>query len=175
MPTAAPAFRLRVWTRFFAPVERVWELKTDLARVREEFRPWMEFRPQDPEALCRAVRSGQTGRFPARLWPLGISWTTELVEARPTERFVDRSQNLLYAAFEHRHVFEPADDGCRYVDDVTFTPAAPLPAGLVARMTAAMFGHRHRQSARHLPHDARATAIVVLRQVLEDEGPAELG
>lgn len=165
-------WRLRVWTRFLAPVDEVWKVKTDLGPARQEFWPVFDFRVDDPQRLYRAVRQGLAPEtFQARLWPWPVRWQTELVEAVPGRYFVDRSHdNALFKAFEHRHLFEPTEDGTRYVDDVRFTPADGLPDRLSARLTARLFAHRHHKAARHLPHDERATGIVVLREILSDEG-----
>ncbi len=162
-------WRLRVWTRFLAPCADVWREKTDMAFARQEFRPLMDFRPEDPEGLRAAVVEGRPGRFRARLWPLGVRWESEIVESLPGVRFVDRSSNRLFAVYEHHHLFEPTADGCRYVDDLLFSPASGLPPKLAARLTEKLFVHRHRQAARHLPHDPRAMGVSVLRQVLPEE------
>ncbi|RME20850.1 MAG: hypothetical protein D6798_19520 [Deltaproteobacteria bacterium] len=161
-------WRLRVWTRFLAPCEDVWRAKTDAGIAHDEFRPWLDFRPDDPDGMQRAVVEGRPGRFPARLWPLGIEWVTEIVESVPGVEFVDRSRNRLFSEYEHHHVFEPTTDGCRYIDDVRFVPAPGLPSRLVARLTERLFVHRHRRAARHLPHDPQATGVSVLRRVLPD-------
>lgn len=176
MAVSAPplAWRLRVWTRFLAPPEQVWALKTDLDRLSQELWP-LVLAFEDRAAVLAALQQGRPGSFPARLYPPGIRWVTELTEIVPGQRFVDRSRNALYRDFEHRHLVEPSQDGTRYVDDVTFTPAGPCP-DLVVRLTRHSFQRRHRRAARHLPHDPRATGVVALRQVLEHErdgAPAE--
>lgn len=169
-PTTPYRWRLRVWTRFLAPVDQVWQVKTDMAVARREFWPFFDFKVDDPHRLSRAVRFGLVPEtFQARLWPWPVAWQTELVEAIPGQRFVDRSQNALFQAFEHRHLFEASEDGSRYIDDVRFTPADGLPQRLAARLTARLFVHRHRQAAGQLPHDERATGVAMLRQVLPDE------
>lgn len=172
--TQPPSWRLRVWTRFLAPPEQVWAFKTDPDRLAQELWP-LVLRFDDRAALVAALQQGLPGRFPARLYPPGLRWVTELAQVEPGQRFVDRSQNLLYRDFEHRHVVQPVTDGTRYVDDVTFTPAGPWPE-LIVHLTRLSFQSRHRRAARHLPHDPRATGVVVLRQVLEHErtgGPTE--
>lgn len=174
MSAPPPTWRLRVWTRFLAPPDQVWALKTDPDRLAQELWP-LVLRFQDRAAVAQALQQGRPGRFPARLYPPGLRWVTELSEVVPGQRFVDRSQNLLYRDFEHRHLVEPAQDGTRYVDDVRFTPAGPWP-GLIVALTRLSFQSRHRRAARLLPHDPRATGVVVLRQVLEHElagAPAE--
>ncbi len=175
MSAVAPTWRLRVWTRFLAPVDDVWRLKTELAFARKEFWPYFDFRPDDPDGLLQTIRGAGRGEFPATLWPWGVSWTTRVVESKPAEHFVDRSQNALFDFFEHHHLFEPTDDGTRYIDDVRFTPASSLPEQLAARMTRRLFVHRHAQASKHLPHDKRATGVAMLRQVLPEEAEALAG
>lgn len=173
MSSSLPQWRLRVWTRFLAPLDQVWQVKTDLAFARQEFWPCFDFRVDDPDGLRDAVRGGDAPRgFEARLWPWGLRWHTELVESVPMQRFTDSSRNRLFASFEHQHIFEATADGTRYIDDVCFAPAPGLPPRLVARLTARLFAHRHKQAGKHLPHDERATGVVVLREVLPDEGRA---
>ena len=50
----ATTFHLRVWTRFFAPLEDVWALKTDPAAIQAELQPWSSFSIKDGDALRRA-------------------------------------------------------------------------------------------------------------------------
>lgn len=162
-----PAWRLRVWTRFHAPPAEVWRLKTDPAALRRELRP-LALRVADPEGLHRALDQGQVGAFAASVAPLGLSWPLEVLEVQPGRFFVERSQNALFHLFEHRHQVEAAADGSRYLDDLLLSPKGPWPlvsVDLVRRF----FVRRHRLAARQLPHDPAATAVVVLRQVLEHE------
>ncbi|MFN9737158.1 MAG: hypothetical protein ACK59R_01230, partial [Pseudomonadota bacterium] len=65
MPTT---FHLRVWTRFLAPVEDVWRLKTDPVRISEELSPYASFPIQDDAALARALTTGAPGELTASLW-----------------------------------------------------------------------------------------------------------
>lgn len=168
MPTT---FHLRVWTRFLAPVADVWRLKTDPARVEEEFRPH-RFRLGDPAALTRAVAGEVPTHVDASLafagLPVALAWPIELVEAVPMERFRDQSSNRLFRDFDHLHLFEPTSDGCRYVDAVTFTPALPAQK-LTAILTRRLFVQRHRAAAAHLPADPQATGVGVLRVLVEAE------
>lgn len=166
-PPTAPHWRLRVWTRFLAPVDQVWALKTDPERISDEFRP-LRFVVDDAAGLRAALASGGEGEFHARLWPLGLSWPIRLSEVEPGRSFVDRSQNALFQTFEHRHLVEATQDGARYVDDLLLCPTAPG-AAMKVELVRRLFERRHRRAARHLPHDPRATAIVVLREVLEHE------
>lgn len=168
MPTT---FHLRVWTRFLAPVEDVWRLKTDPARISEEFLPYASFRIQDDAALAQLLATGAPGELSAsfklgRALPVG--WPIRVESVVPNVSFRDTSVNKLYARFEHDHLFETTPDGCRYVDAVTFVSTLPLQKA-TAIATKRMFEHRHRVAAKHLPTDPEATAVAVLRVLVEDE------
>lgn len=161
-------FHLRVWTRFFASPEEVWRVKTDPATVEAEFLPH-RFRLGAPADLSGALEP------PVHLdasiaffgLPPALRWPSEIVEWVPGERFRDRSENLLFREFDHLHLLEPTPDGCRYVDAVTFTPALPAQK-LTAILTRRLFLARHRAAATRLPADPQATAVGVLRVLLED-------
>ena len=167
----ATCFHLRVWTRFLAPVEEVWRIKTDLGLLSAEFGPIFAFRAgsgaMPPHPFERAPLSTKAS-FGLSLLPFGIPWPLELTESEPMRRYVDTSQNLLYREWRHEHLFEPTPDGCRYMDAVTFIPALPAQK-LAAILTRRVFLHRHLRAAKHLPADPQATAVGVLRV---DEGKA---
>ncbi len=166
-PSAQPLWRLRVWTRFFAPPDQVWALKTDPQRLREELSP-LRLVVQDSQGLHEALASGREGSFQARLWPLGLSWPFQVSEIEPGRSFLDCSSNALFHRFEHRHLVEATEEGSRYIDDLLLGPTSPAAATKVD-MLRRLFQRRHLRAARHLPHDDRATAVVVLREVLEHE------
>ncbi len=167
----ATTFHLRVWSRFFAPVEDVWALKTDPAALQAEFRPWMTFALPDGAALTRAL----AGELPATLdgslrlgRVLPFAWPVRIESAVKHKEYRDTSTNALYSRFEHDHLFEVTPDGCRYVDAVTFTSKAPAQK-LFAIATQRLFVHRHTVAAKRLPTDPQATAVSVLRVLVEEE------
>lgn len=170
------AYHLRCWTRFLATVDQVWDQKTDPNRLADEFRPWLSL-VTDDDAAARRLLSGEglPGTIHARLRLGGVlpgtRWPLRLERLERGRRYVDSSENPLFAAWHHEHLFEPCSDGVRYVDAVTFTPRPGLPPGWVARATAALFVHRHRRAARHLPTDPRATGVVMLRELLRAPPP----
>lgn len=169
MPTT---FHLRVWTRFLAPVDDVWRLKTDPAALAAEFRPYWSFRVKDAEAHARAFAEGRAseveGRLCPRGWPVGLRWPLRVEAVEPGVSYRDSSANRLYTRFEHTHLFEPTPDGCRYVDVVTFTPALPAQK-IAAILTRRFFVHRHHVAAARLPADPQATGTSVLRVLVEQE------
>ena len=163
----ATTFRLRVWTRFFASVEEVWALKTDGDHLRSEF-PWFApFRVDDEERLRAAFEACEPCEVDGRFGPAGLSWPLRLEAVERCVRYRDTSENVLYSRFEHEHLFEAASDGCRYIDEVTFTPNGPAQKA-VALSTLWVFRHRHRVTARKLPADTRTVGTGILRVLVED-------
>jgi ligand-binding SRPBCC domain-containing protein len=162
---ASTSFHLRVWTRFLVPPDEVWALKTDPAALAAEFRPWMHLLSGDAQAVGQALGEARPGSFRAWLVPPGVPWPIEVVEVQPGVRYVDRSANLLFSAFEHEHLFQPTPDGCRYVDAVSFTPRLPASKATAIALER-LFVHRHRVAARRLPSDPQATGVAVLRSVV---------
>ncbi len=166
----ARSFHLRCWTRFLAPIDQVWDLKTNPETLLDEFRPWLTLQATDPDTARDLLQGrGLPGAVDARLKLFGVipgsRWPLRLEQLERHERYVDTSENPLFSAWHHEHLFEPALDAVRYIDAVTFTPRESLPATWVARLTARLFVHRHQRAARHLPTDARATGVAMLREL----------
>ena len=149
-------------------------MKTDPACIAAELRPYLQLSADNADALLDAVRAGRTLHTDARLLPFGLSWPIELVESVPGESFKDTSTNAIFSRFEHSHVFQPTDEGCRYIDDVVFTPALPA-AKMTAILTRRLFVHRHRVAAQRLSPDARTVGTSVLRVFLEEDEDFGMG
>jgi ligand-binding SRPBCC domain-containing protein len=169
-------FHLRVWTRFLAPLDDVWALKTDPFALAAELRPQLGLSLTDDDALAR-VRAGQA---PADLQaslrlgglPPGVAWPIHVESIVPRVRYRTTSKNALFARYEHDHLFEETPDGARYVDAITFTSTAPAQK-LFAILTKRLFEHRHRVAAGRLPTDPQATGVSVLRVLVEAEEEQE--
>jgi ligand-binding SRPBCC domain-containing protein len=164
-------FHLRVWTRFLAPVEDVWRLKTDPKALSAEFAPYASFCIKDDAALARALGGEVPAELSASFRPgrvLPVPWPIRLESATRNVSYRDTSTNALFSRFEHDHTFEPTPDGCRYVDAVTFVSRAPLQK-VFAIATQRMFQHRHRVAAKALQADPEATGVAVLRVLVEAE------
>jgi ligand-binding SRPBCC domain-containing protein len=155
-------FKLRVWTRFYAPPDDVWRLKTDPKHLQAEFRPYFYLHVPDSKGLVEAFAAGAPGHFDGRLIPPGVSWPIELETVERPSRYADSSSNALFPMFQHDHRIQTTDDGCRYIDEVIFSTSLPAQK-LVAIMLQRLFVHRHRVAARKLPTDLKATAVSVLR------------
>jgi ligand-binding SRPBCC domain-containing protein len=171
---AATTFRLRVWTRYFSTVDEVWAVKTDPACIAAELRPFVQLSAEDADGLIEAVRAGRPMRSDARLLPFGVDWPIELSESVPGEFFKGTTTNAIFSRFEHTHTFQPTSDGCRYVDDVVFTPALPA-AKMIAILTRRLFVHRHRVAAERLSPDGRTVGTSVLRVLLEEDEDFGMG
>lgn len=167
----ATTFQLRVWTRFLAPLEDVWALKTDPATIQAEFRPWMSFCLPQGDAFARALGGGVPADLACSLRlgrVLPIAWPARVESVVKQQSFRDTSTNALYSRFEHDHLFEVTPDGCRYIDSVTFTSTSPAQKWF-AIATQRAFQHRHTVAAKRLPTDPQATAVAVLRILVEEE------
>ena len=164
----ATTFRLRVWTRYYSPIDEVWAVKTDPSFMKAELRPYVQLSVDDADALMDAVRGGRPLRTDARLLPFGLGWPIELVESIPGESFRDTSTNAIFSRYEHSHIFQSTVDGCRYIDDVVFTPSLPA-SKMTAILTRRLFVHRHRVASERLPADARTVGTSVLRVLLEED------
>ncbi|HEY3502695.1 MAG TPA: TIGR01777 family oxidoreductase [Actinocatenispora sp.] len=86
-------------------------------------------------------------------------WVSRHTGYRPPHEFTDVQVSGPFAAWRHRHAFEPAGGGCRLVDEVTYD--LPLRAGnWAASVTEGrlrrMFAYRHRQVADDLAAHAAA-------------------
>ncbi len=163
-------FHLRVWTRFLAPVEDVWRIKTDPAALAAEFKPYAAF-SFDAAGLSRALAGDVPVELSARLrlgQLLPVAWPIRLESAVLHTSYRDTSVNRLFSRFEHDHLFETTPDGCRYIDAVTFVSTLPAQKA-TAILTKRLFEHRHAVAAGLLPTDPQATAISVLRVLVEDE------
>jgi ligand-binding SRPBCC domain-containing protein len=159
MPTT---FHLRVWTRFLVPVEEAWAWR--VGQLPAELGPWRERFALGGGSVPEAELPPEVT---TKLGPVGPSWPVRVTAIEPGARWLDTSENALYARFSHEHLFEPTPDGCRYVDAVTFTPRGRAQK-LAALLTQRIFQQRHRAAAKVLTADAQATAVSVLRVRVEE-------
>lgn len=163
-------FRLRVWTRFYAPPERVWELKTDPAALSGEFPLWMAVSFGDGAAFRSALMKGAGAELSGRVGP--IPWPSKIEAVEAGHRFRESSTNAIFSRYEHEHLVEETPDGARYIDDIVFTPRTGLNK-LTAIALQRTFQHRHRMSAIRLPADTRTVGTAVLRVLVEELTPTD--
>ena len=171
MPTT---FHLRVWTRYFDSLDKVWAVKTDPDLLEKEFPCGFAFKVDDPDALSHCIQNGGSVQTSGTLGVARIAWPISLESIEPGKRFKDTSSNALFSRFEHEHIFEETSDGTRYIDSVTFTPKTPAPK-FAAILTKNLFVKRHKRAASHLNADERTIGAHVLRVMVEEEPPEEDG
>jgi ligand-binding SRPBCC domain-containing protein len=140
-----------------APIDLVWQRVVSPAGINDEMRPWMTMSmPRGTEDLT--IDSIDLGV------PLGRAWIRlfgllpidydrlSLVALEPGRSFHEKSTMLSMRSWQHERTLMPVTDGVTSLHDrVTFEPRwfMRLSAGLLHRLLAAFFAHRHRRLARH--------------------------
>ena len=167
---------MAVWTltvrsTYLTSQHEVWRYKTDPESLAAELGPWLQMTVTDPDALARALRGAAPASFRARvtgpLGLVGLPWPMDIVRSEPELVYQDTSVNALYRRFQHTHRAIPAAAGrVKYVDEVVFEPRL-RPSVLTARLTRALFLHRHERAAQDLPLDA----VEGTRSWLATKGP----
>jgi ligand-binding SRPBCC domain-containing protein len=140
-----------------APVDRVWDRVVSPEGINDEMRPWMTMTmPRGTEDLTiDTVPIGEPlGRAWIRLFGIvPIDFDRLSVAAlEPGRSFHEKSTMFSMRSWQHeRTLTELADDVTRVRDRVTFEPRWFMrpSAGLLHRLLAALFAHRHRRLARH--------------------------
>jgi len=140
-----------------APVDVVWERVVSPEGITDEMRPWMTMTmPKGTEGLTvDTVPLGvPLGRAWLRLFGvLPFDYDRLAIESiEPGRAFHERSTMLSMSRWWHDRTLTPvSDEVTRVHDRVTFEPRLPLRplAGVLARVLAAFFAHRHRRLARH--------------------------
>ncbi len=86
--------------------------------------------------LLRDDRESLTsGELEFRLWfgPLPIVWLARHEEGPTPHSFIDRMLRGPAAEWVHQHIFEPAPDGVRLIDRITFRHGRGI-RGLISRL-----------------------------------------
>jgi len=124
-------------------------------------RCWTRFYAS-PEEIWEAQQTLASQPSPVAVTP-ALDWP----DAMPDGPCVRSGDNSLFSSWEHERVLQSASDATRFLDAVTFTTRASNPSAdrLVRRLVLELFLRRHRQAARLLPTDRRATAVAVMRAV----------
>jgi ligand-binding SRPBCC domain-containing protein len=140
-----------------APHGQVWERVVSPEGINDEMRPWLTMTmPRGTEDLT--IDDLELGK------PLGRAWIRlfgllpidydhlSIVALEPGRSFHEKSTMLSLRSWQHERTLTPVSDGLTRVHDrVTFEPRwfMRLSAGLLRRLLAAFFAHRHRRLARH--------------------------
>jgi len=122
-------------------------------------RCWTRFYAS-PEEIWAAQR--QLASQPS---PVAVIPTLDWPDAVPDGACVLTGSSSLFSSWEHARSLEIASDATRFLDAITFTTRAPSASTdrVVRRLVLELFLRRHRQAARLLPTDRRATAVAVMR------------
>jgi len=140
-----------------APVDRVWSRVVSPEGINDEMRPWMTMsmpRGTDDLTIDTIEVGVPLGRAWIRLFGLlPIDYDhLSIVALEPGRSFHEKSTMLSMRSWQHERSLTPVTDGVTRVHDrVTFEPRwfMRLSAGLLRRLLAAFFAHRHRRLARH--------------------------
>ncbi len=140
-----------------ARIDQVWERVVSPEGINDEMRPWMTMSmPRGTEGL--SIDTLELGV------PLGRAWIRlfgvlpidydhlSLAALEPGRSFHEKSTMLSMRSWQHERTLTPVTDSVTQVHDrVTFEPRWFMrpSAGLLRRLLAAFFAHRHRRLARH--------------------------
>jgi ligand-binding SRPBCC domain-containing protein len=140
-----------------APIDQVWARVVSPEGINDEMRPWMTMsmpRGADDLTIDTIELGVPLGRAWIRLFGLlPIDYDhLSIVAMEPGRSFHEKSTMLSMRSWQHERSLSPvSDDVTRVHDRVTFEPRwfMRLSAGLLRRLLAAFFAHRHRRLARH--------------------------
>lgn len=124
--------------------------------------------PWEPVRILRGEGPFETRRVTLRMGvgPVGLTWVAQHGDAVPGAQFVDRQERGPFAAWEHRHLFEPRGDGSVLHDAIHYAlPLGPFGAAgqpFVRRKLARMFAYRHAVTAADLERHARTPRPLTL-------------
>jgi ligand-binding SRPBCC domain-containing protein len=140
-----------------APIDQVWQRVISPEGINDEMRPWLTM-SMPRGAADLTIDTVELGV------PLGRAWIRlfgvlpfdydhlSIVALEPGRSFHERSTMLSMRSWQHERSLTPtSDDKTRVHDRITFEPRLLLrpSAGLLRRLLAAFFAHRHRRLARH--------------------------
>jgi len=140
-----------------APIDLVWQRVVSPEGINDEMRPWMTMSmPRGTEDL--SIDSIDLGVPVGRAWirlfgvlPIDYDHLC-LVALEPGRSFHEKSTMLSMRSWQHERTLTSVGDAVTRVQDrVTFEPRwfMRLSAGLLHRLLAAFFAHRHRRLVRH--------------------------
>jgi hypothetical protein len=140
-----------------APIDVVWQRVVSPEGINDEMRPWMTMSmPRGTEDL--SIDSIDVGVPVGRAWirlfgvlPIDYDHLC-LVALEPGRSFHEKSTMLSMRSWQHERTLTAVGDAVTRVQDrVTFETRwfMRLSAGLLHRLLAAFFAHRHRRLVRH--------------------------
>jgi hypothetical protein len=140
-----------------ATIDLVWQRVVSPEGINDEMRPWMTMsmpRGADELTIDTIQLGVPLGRARIRLFGvLPIDYDhLSIVAIEPGRSFHENSTMLSMRSWQHERSLTPVSDGVTRVHDrVTFEPRWFMrpSAGLLRRLLAAFFAHRHRRLARY--------------------------
>ncbi len=126
--------RQRQWVP--RPIEEVFPFFADARNLEQITPPWLHFRILTPAGT--RVEAGTELRYRLRIRGLSVSWTTEIRQWRPPQRFIDVQRKGPYRLWHHTHTFESRDGGTQMSDVVRYT----LPFGMLGAIAGKILVHR---------------------------------
>ncbi|MCA9539816.1 MAG: hypothetical protein KC620_13055 [Myxococcales bacterium] len=143
----APPAPLRFESTLAAPVEAVWAAARTAAGINFELGPWIRMAlPTEGDIFDLPV-----GDFAGACWLLFLGvlpfdrHRLRLMACidGPAPGFDEDSTSWLQRRWMHRRRIEPRGAGCVVIDEVIAVPRIGLFRGVVTRIAAATFCHRH--------------------------------
>jgi ligand-binding SRPBCC domain-containing protein len=140
-----------------APIHQVWQRVVSPEGINDEMRPWLTMSmPRGTEDL--SIDTIELGVPLGRAWirlfgvlPIDFDHLS-IAALDPGRSFHEKSTMLSMRSWQHERTLTPLTDATTRVHDrVTFELRwfMRLSAGLLRRLLAAFFAHRHRRLARH--------------------------
>lgn len=115
--------------RLAAPIDRVYELLSDVRLLNTLTPSWFDLRVGD-EAVSE-LRVGSEIDYRLKWRNLSRRWRSRIVEWCPSERFTYRQEIGPFRHFVHEHLFFAEGEGTRVVDRVDYSAPG---GGLVERL-----------------------------------------
>jgi ligand-binding SRPBCC domain-containing protein len=133
--------------------DEVWARVSTVRGINDEFWPLMRMTAprRVREQGLAAVRVGERV---CRSWVLLLGVLPvdyddiTLVRLDPPRGFLERSAMLSQRIWEHERTLEPAPEGCRVTDRISYEPRVALPDAVFRALYGSIFGYRHRRLRR---------------------------
>jgi len=144
-----------VATALAAPASAVWDRAVSEEGINHELAPILRM-TMPPGLRGATIDTVEVGVELGRSWILlggllPVDYDDlKLVELEPGRRFLERSRTLAFGVWQHERTVEPAGDGCRVTDRLSFELKRgvrwiPGAAALARSIVRSLFRHRHRR------------------------------
>lgn len=145
----------RYETVLSASPQKVWDFHASPEALLRLTPPNRKLSAKAPELPPDAVGSGPTPLVDGavhvlefKLGPFRPVWRARISDVSEPHGFVDTAEQSPFRRWVHRHAFEPAERGCKLIDEIEFElPFAPLShiaLPFVVRDLRKLFEFRHR-------------------------------